>query len=504
MGAGAARGCAAALRAGPDGGVRPAIGRPFLLRWVGLGWVEGIERAGASERDGVPVRFAGATTTPGSGRCGAGARGRASDARDEALTLDGDVATGWCVRTTVARAGLRGLCSRTARARGRTRSTAPRRRRPRGELDTSLTGFHPYLGIELSERLTAWGVAGYGRGTLTLSDEDVAALETDIDFTMAAGGMRGEVLGGGETGGFGLAVESDALIARTASQRTAGLLATAATVSRLRLGLEGSYALALDGAGTLEPTLEMGVRHDGGDAETGVGVELAGGLRYADPVRGISTDFNVRGLVAHEDSGYEEWGASGTLHYDPMGASTSDPRSPSPGTGRVVLGRRGIVVRPAHDAGNCAGERPLRSRRTSRRGARLWVLGARGRSVAIPHVGVSRSADAHTLRLGVGCGWGERRSGTSRASSPRRSARCGSAIATASGECSTSESRRAARERRARWVRARSVAAERPALVGVGRRTCPAGVAPSLTMHACGANAHAGEFIAFATDVKDG
>ena len=76
---------------------------------------------------------------------------------------------------------------------------------------------------------------------------------------------------------------------------------------------EGSGTYALDGDRTLEPTLEMGLRHDGGDAETGVGVELAGGLRHADPVRGISTDFNVRGLVAHEDSGYAEWGASGSV-----------------------------------------------------------------------------------------------------------------------------------------------------------------------------------------------
>ena len=41
--------------------------------------------------------------------------------------------------------------------------------------------------------------------------------------------------------------------------------------------------------------------------QTGIGVELGGGIRYS---RGpVSIEGQVRALVAHEDSGYKEWGA---------------------------------------------------------------------------------------------------------------------------------------------------------------------------------------------------
>ena len=44
--------------------------------------------------------------------------------------------------------------------------------------------------------------------------------------------------------------------------------------------LEGSREMDL-GAGSLTPSVEVGLRYDGGDAETGAGVELGGGVRYA-------------------------------------------------------------------------------------------------------------------------------------------------------------------------------------------------------------------------------
>ena len=67
----------------------------------------------------------------------------------------------------------------------------------------------------------------------------------------------------------------------------------------------------------LTPNVELGLRYDDGDAETGAGVELGGGLRYADPVRGLTVEATARSLLAHEDGGYEEWGLSGSLQLDP-------------------------------------------------------------------------------------------------------------------------------------------------------------------------------------------
>ena len=85
----------------------------------------------------------------------------------------------------------------------------------------------------------------------------------------------------------------------------------------MRLLVESSRRFEA-GAGTLTPSLELGLRHDGGDAETGAGVELGAGIAYAGD--GVTVSGSVRTLVAHEESGYEEWGASGTVRIDP-GAS---------------------------------------------------------------------------------------------------------------------------------------------------------------------------------------
>ena len=57
------------------------------------------------------------------------------------------------------------------------------------------------------------------------------------------------------------------------------------------------------------------MRQDGGDAETGAGIELGARLRYTRP--GVTVEGAVRGLVAHEEAGYEEWGASGAIRIDP-------------------------------------------------------------------------------------------------------------------------------------------------------------------------------------------
>ena len=66
------------------------------------------------------------------------------------------------------------------------------------------------------------------------------------------------------------------------------LAASQADVTRLRLGLEGTWrGLATQGGGSFVPSLEVGVRHDGGDAETGFGVDIGAGLAWRDSSLGI-------------------------------------------------------------------------------------------------------------------------------------------------------------------------------------------------------------------------
>ena len=85
--------------------------------------------------------------------------------------------------------------------------------------------------------------------------------------------------------------------------------------SRLRIALEGSLSVPLSVGGELEPSLELGMRHDGGDAETGFGADIGAGLGWTDPARGLKAEARAPGLLTHEDDGFRERGFSGSVAW---------------------------------------------------------------------------------------------------------------------------------------------------------------------------------------------
>ena len=112
-----------------------------------------------------------------------------------------------------------------------------------------------------------------------------------------------------------MAVRTDALWLRTTSDRAVGLDAAEADVTRLRLMIDLSRPIPVGMDGALTPSIEAGVRHDGGDADEGLGFEVGAGLAFRS--RNVSLEGNVRTLVAHDDDAYEEWGASAAVRIDP-------------------------------------------------------------------------------------------------------------------------------------------------------------------------------------------
>ena len=88
-------------------------------------------------------------------------------------------------------------------------------------------------------------------------------------------------------------------------------------MSRVRAALEGLRELRLAGGRSITPLVELGVRQDGGDAETGTGLETGFGVVFADPSLGLMVDATLQLLVAHQDSRYEEWGFTGSVRFDP-------------------------------------------------------------------------------------------------------------------------------------------------------------------------------------------
>ena len=200
-----------------------------------------------------------------------------------------------------------------------------------GQMTSAVTGLYPWIGYKASERVTVWTVAGYGAGGLLLSPGAGTPIETGLSMAMAAGGGRGQILGGGE--GFGLAFKADALWVGTRTDESNGaggrLRGTSAAVNRLRTALEGAQNMELGGRIALTPSIEVGIRQDGGDAETGTGMDVGAGLVFADAVTGLSVDVRVRTLVVHQAEGYAERGVSISVSYNPT------PSTPLGFTGRV-------------------------------------------------------------------------------------------------------------------------------------------------------------------------
>ena len=149
-----------------------------------------------------------------------------------------------------------------------------------GEVTSSVTGLYPWLGYKISDRITLWGVTGYGKGALTLTPGAGATLKSGLSMAMAAGGLRGD-LADSVLGGFGLAFKADALWVGTGIEGVAGpggnLAATEAAVTRVRTGLEASRGYRFQRGLSLQPSLEVGLRRDGGDAERGTGLDVAAG-----------------------------------------------------------------------------------------------------------------------------------------------------------------------------------------------------------------------------------
>ncbi len=259
------------------------------------------------------------------------------DGREGELTLDGELVTGMLGAEWMRRRWTAGLILARSTAEGGW-SGAPADAGSDGDapasggtVEAELTGAFPWARHALTERLEAWGAAGYGQGKLTVTpgrpstDEAGpesgsgagAPIRADLDLKIAAGGLRGTLLEGED---LTLTGKTDALAVETASGRGRGanggnLEPARATTTRLRLGVEASRPFMLGGGAVFTPSLETGLRHDGGDAETGFGLDLGGGLALSAPEAGLQAEIRGRGLLSHESRGFRERGFSGALSW---------------------------------------------------------------------------------------------------------------------------------------------------------------------------------------------
>ena len=334
-----------------------------------------------------------ATQNPGPGWTAWGGAARTSfSGRDSDLSIDGDV--------TTATLGVDRAWDRVLLGLALARSTGDGSYNSgdmRGDLKSSITSAHPYLRFSINDRLSAWTLLGYGKGELTLTYEG-GGEKTDIEMKMAALGARGALVA---AGGFDISARTDALLVKTSSEGTSRMTETEADVSRLRLVLEGSRPFAFASGSSLIPSVEVGVRRDGGDAERGMGFEMGGAMRYANPSIGLTVEITARRLMAHQQSGYSEWGAGGSLQFAPGGAERGFSARLGSSVGTTASGVEGLWA--MGDARGLTGGAQAPGRVDAEAGYAMGAFGGSG--VITPYGGFSMSGDRRyragwRLRLG--------------------------------------------------------------------------------------------------------
>ena len=98
-------------------------------------------------------------------------------------------------------------------------------------------------------------------------------------MVMGAIGMDGLLRDGGSKG-ITLKSTADVLTVKTTSEEVDGLDSSEGSLSRLRLGVEAVRPFPLANGSSLLPSMELGIRQDGGDAETGFGMDLGAGILW--------------------------------------------------------------------------------------------------------------------------------------------------------------------------------------------------------------------------------
>ncbi len=178
-----------------------------------------------------------------------------------------------------------------------------------GRLSTTMRSVHPYL--RWSGGATAvWTTFGAGRGEARNERTATGQVGTSpLDLAMGLVEFQRRLGPAGGPVAFGLRADAGWASLST-GEGTETIDDLAARVHQARLGLDVRSEMRAGGA-ELAPFGAVHLRNDGGDGQTGRGVELSGGLRTRIGVVGL--DVQGRWLAFHSATDYGESGAGLTL-----------------------------------------------------------------------------------------------------------------------------------------------------------------------------------------------
>ena len=240
------------------------------------------------------------------------------DGKSGETSLDAEVLTTMLGVDQTHTHGQRGLILSHSRGEGKYTS------RDSGEIESEQTLFTPWWSQDFNDHITVWGALGYGTGDLTLIRRGREDLTTDTNTAFVAVGSETILK---EEAHRSLSLVSDVLWLRTRTDSVADGLElndTSAHGSRMRAGLEGNWRIfaiptipRFTAGQTLKISGESALRHDGGDAESGFGVEVGGGVQWTDSKRGLNLQVRGRTLITHHDEDLKDRGLSISMGFEP-------------------------------------------------------------------------------------------------------------------------------------------------------------------------------------------
>ena len=325
-------------------------------------------------------------------------------ATDAGFAIDGRINTGYLgVDARLPRNTLVGV----AVARSTADFDYQRQGVAEGEIELQTTTLLPYVHWTLCNGLDLWAMAGTGSGEATLADE-FGQTTTDTSLRLAAFGLRHALP---STESLGWALKADAVSARlSADAAIDAIAATDANIQRLRLMVEGRREWPQADQTRLGASFELGARFDGGDGGTGVGAELGGAVDYRNMPLGLGLEARGRYLLAHVESGFEDWGASVALELDPGARNSGASLRLAPAWGAPESGVAGLWRADRMMGGNLAGRR-FHDQRPARLDMELGYGFSTMRTGALRLYGAVEAGTLPGLRLGArtvangGFGW---------------------------------------------------------------------------------------------------
>ena len=206
---------------------------------------------------------------------------------------------------------------------------------PTLEIDTSLLGLNPYIGWHSDDgKKTAWGTVGYSSGDFEQDQQN--NLKTDLKMTVLAIGGSTRFA---ERAGLDFDIKGDLSTAELTTDATSGVAEVKSKAHRARVAVEAEVDKASDSGAHVMRSVALGLRYDGGDGDTGSGLELDGELGWSGRSVSVSGAANV--LLFHTGD-LKEWGVGGLIRYEPShakGRNLTFRAQPSYGPGESGSGQ---------------------------------------------------------------------------------------------------------------------------------------------------------------------